>query len=181
MSSKWMVTLPASTEYIYLFLLQILNDPSISMHITRLTSKAYLRDPGHQSWHESLRLTPSRRWEGVNNLYKERNFQKMPGIPIDFPLPYGSETWRVHKTIMKKLLFFRKGFMRIETGCVGQRNMTFKEMVENLDDLDNMNYPDKEIMEAFGDFLLFSEWKGDEDWIPYVLKDGVSERMRIIN
>lgn len=183
MSSKWSVTLPASTEYIYLFLLQILNDPSISLYITRLTSKAYLRDPGHQSWHESLRLTPSKRWLTINDFYKKKNFQKMPGIPIDFPLPYGSDRWRAHKTIMKKIMFFRNGFMRIET-TIGQRNMTFKEMMENIDDLDHMNYPNKEVMEAFGDFLLFTE-EGektiDEDWIPYVLKEGGCERMRIIN
>jgi len=107
----------------------------------------------------------------------------MPGIPIDFPLPYGSDRWRAHKTIMKKIMFFRNGFMRIET-TIGQRNMTFKEMMENIDDLDHMNYPNKEVMEAFGDFLLFNE-EGektiDEDWIPYVLKEGGCERMRIIN
>ena len=177
---EWTVSLPASTEYIYLFILHILNDPNISFYISRLSSKAYLKDPGHQRWHESLRMSTSNRWGAINDLYKKRNFQKMPGIPIDFPLPYGSEKWRAHKTIMKKILFFRRGFMRIETG-VGKINMTFKEMVENIDDLDDMNHPDKEVIEAFGDFLLFTEWKGEQDWIPYVLKSAVSERMRIIN
>ena len=108
----------------------------------------------------------------------------MPGIPIDFPLPYASEKWRAHKIIMKKILFFRKGFMRIET-TTGRKNMTFKEMMENVDDLDHMNHPDKDITEAYGDFLLFTGDDDhddyDEDWIPYVLKEGGCMRMRIIN
>ena len=107
----------------------------------------------------------------------------MPGIPIDFPLPYASEKWRAHKTNMKKILFFRKGFMRIET-TVGSRNMTYIEMMENVDDLDHMNYPDKDITEAYGDFLLFTEGGEtsiDEEWVPYVLKEGGCRRMRIIN
>ena len=107
----------------------------------------------------------------------------MPGIPIDFPLPYASEKWRAHKTIMKKILFFRMGFMRIET-AVGSRNMTFGEMMENVDELDCMNYPDKDITEAYGDFLLFTngdENSIDEEWVPYVLKEGGCSRMRIIN
>lgn len=183
MSPKWTVTLPASTEFIYLCLLQTINDPNICSYISRLSSKAYLKDPGHQTWHESLRLSTSKRWEGINGLYKKRNFQKMPGIPIDFPLPYASEKWRAHKTIMKKILFFRMGFMRIET-AVGSRNMTFGEMMENVDELDCMNYPDKDITEAYGDFLLFTnggENSIDEDWVPYVLKEGGCDRMRIIN
>lgn len=183
MSPKWTVTLPASTEYIYLCLLQIFNDPNISFYTARLSSKAYIKDPGHQTWHESLRLSTSKRWEGINDLYKKRNFQKMPGIPIDFPLPYASEKWRAHKTIMKKILFFRKGFMRIET-TTGSRNMTFGEMMENVDELDCMNYPDKDITEAYGDFLLFTNGEEnsiDEDWVPYVLKEGSCGGMRIIN
>lgn len=180
---KWTVSLPASTEYIYLCLLQILNEPNISFYIGRLSSKAYLKDPSHQTWHESLRLSTSKRWEGINDLYKKRNFQKMPGIPIDFPLPYTSETWRAHKTIITKILFFRKGFMRIET-TVGSRIMTFGEMMENVGDFDYMNYPDKDITEAYGDFILFTEGGEnniDEEWIPYALKEGGCERMRIIN
>ena len=107
----------------------------------------------------------------------------MPGIPIDFPLPYTSETWRAHKTIITKILFFRKGFMRIET-AVGSRNMTYREMVENMDELDCMNYPDKDITEAYQDFLLFTEGgesNTDQEWIPYALKEEGRERMRIIN
>ena len=107
----------------------------------------------------------------------------MPGIPIDFPLPYASEKWRAHKTIMKKILFFRKGFMRIET-TTGSRNMTFGEMMENVGDFDYMNYPDKDITEAYGDFLLFTNGEEnsiDEDWVPYVLKEGSCGGMRIIN
>lgn len=183
MSSKWTVSLPASTEYIYLGILQILKDPNIAFYISRLSSKAYLKDPDHQTWHESLRLSTSKRWEGINDLYKKRNFQKMPGIPIDFPLPYASEKWRAHKTIMKKIVFFRKGFMRIET-ATGSRNMTYREMVENVDELDCMNYPDKDITEAYGDFLLFTdgdESSTDEEWIPYALKEKEGGKMRIIN
>ena len=73
--------------------------------------------------------------------------------------------------------------MRIET-TAGSRNMTYREMVENVDDLDYMNYPDKDITEAYGDFLLFTdggEKNIDEEWVPYVLKGGGCERMRIIN
>ena len=74
---------------------------------------------------------------------------------------------------MKKILFFRKGFMRIETAA-GSRNMTYIEMVKNMDDLDHMNYPDKDITEAYGDFLLFTdggEKNIDKEWVPYVLKE----------
>ena len=73
--------------------------------------------------------------------------------------------------------------MRIET-ATGSRNMTYREMVENVDELDCMNYPDKDITEAYGDFLLFTdgdESSTDEEWIPYALKEKEGGKMRIIN
>ena len=53
-----------------------------------------------------------------------------------------------------------------------------------MDELDCMNYPDKDITEAYQDFLLFTEGgesSNDEEWIPYALKEAGCERMRIIN
>jgi hypothetical protein len=186
----WKVSIPAGTEYIFLILLNILEDPNISYHIACLTTNAYINDPQHKEWHTSLRVNPSSRWVNIKNLHSKKHFQKMPGIPINFPLPYDSNKWRKYKIIMTQLLFFREGFMRIETVGVErryrdhrQRNMKYSEIIDNIDSLNHMNHPDKEILEAYGDFILFSEDEkdADSDWIPYMLKEIGHEGMRIIN
>tara|TARA_B110000285_G_C15059632_1_gene581607 strand:+ start:265 stop:813 length:549 start_codon:yes stop_codon:yes gene_type:complete len=181
----WKVTLPASDEYIFLFLLNVIGDPDISYYIADLTKKYYIKDSCHQKWHESLRFNKSKRWININDLHQKRNFQKMQCIPIDFPLPYDAKTWRNHMIMMNKIKFFRKGFMKIET-CHGIRSMKRNEFKKHINDIDHMIYPNKEILEAFGDFVMFTDGfefgdTGDADYIPYVLKEAGVEKMRIIN
>ena len=185
--NSWKVSAPASTEYVFLYLLQILNDPYLSQEIANLSKHLYIRDPHHQKFHENLRTNSKKRWKAVNKLYKKNKYHLMSSIPVDFPLPYGSETWRAYKMTMKRIGFFRKGFLRINNGR-GVRPMKVSECVDclkncNFDPSWTFSSFTEEVCEALGDFILFEGDGGghDEDWIPYVLREDDTRYLQIIN
>lgn len=183
----WKVQVPASTEYIYLYLLQILDDPYLSFTIARISKNLYITDPQHQEFHENLRTNSKDRWKAVNELYQKKKFHQMSSIPIDFPLPYGANTWRAYKMTMKRIGFFRKGFLRINNGR-GVRPMKVSESIDclktcNFDPSLTFSSFTEEVVEALGDFILFEGDGGghDEDWIPYLLREGNTTFLQIIN
>lgn len=182
----WKVCVPASTEYIFLYLLQILNDPYLSFTIAHLSKDLYIKDSKHQEFHEDLRTNSKKRWEAVNDLYKKKKYHQMSSIPIDFPLPYGANTWRSYKLTMKRITLFRNGFMRINNG-IGTRNMKVSETLDSLKTCHfNPSYTfcsfTEEVYVALGDFILFEGEDGnDEDWIPYILREGNTNYLQIIN
>ena len=185
--TSWKVSIPASGEYVFLYLLQILNDPYLSQEIALLSKRLYITDQGHQEFHESLRTNSKDRWKAVNELYQKKKFHQMSSIPVDFPLPYGSETWRAYKMTMKRIGFFRKGFLRINNGR-GVRPMKVSESVDclktcNFDPSWTFSSFTEEVCCALGDFILFEGDGGghDEDWIPYVLREGDTRFLQIIN
>ena len=184
----WKVSVPASTEYIYLYLLQILDDPYLSFTIARISKNLYITDPQHQEFHENLRTNSKKKWDAVNNLHKKKKFHQMSSIPVDFPLPYGANTWRAYKMTMKRIGFFRKGFLRINNGR-GVRPMKVSESVDclktcNFDPSLTFSSFTEEVVEALGDFILFEGDSGEElteDWIPYLLREGNTTFLQIIN
>ena len=188
-SSKWGTVIPfASKEYTYLCMLTILRESNIASYITNLSMKAYINDTSHQEFHCSLRLKNSDNWYNINNLYQKKKFQKMPGIPITFPLPYDGETWRNYRDLMKRIILFREGFMRIEkTHMTGVDDVPMKQsqIVRSLNLYENKDITSrKEVYEAYGDFLLFTEDSAekDSDWIPYLLlQEEVAQTLQIIN
>lgn len=183
----WKVQVPASNEYIFLCVLQLLKDPYLSFSIAIQSKDLYITDPQHQDFHENLRTNSKKRWEAVKNLHQKKKYHHMSSIPIDFPLPYGSETWRGYKMTMKCMGFFRKGFLRINNGR-GVRDM---KVSESVDCLKNCNfYPSltfssfsEEVLEALGDFILLEgdDTDNGEDWIPYLLREGNTRFLQIIN
>ena len=184
--SVWKVSLPASTEYVFLYLLQILNDPYLSSEIATLSKDLYITDTQHQKYHESLRTNSKDRWKAVNELYQKKSFQQMSSIPINFPLPYGANTWRAYKMTMKRIGFFRKGFLRINNGR-GVRPMKVSESVDclktcNFDPSLTFSSFTEEVCCALGDFIIFEgDDDHDEEWIPYVLREGSTTFLQIIN
>ena len=181
-----------STEYTFLFLLQILNDPYLSFSIALLSKDRYITEyitSQHQhQYHENLRTnSKKRKKEAVNNLYKKKKYHQMSSIPVDFPLPYGSEIWRAYKMTMKLHRILGKGFLRINNGR-GVRPMKVSESVDclktcNFDPSWTFSSFTEEVCEALGDFILFEGDGGghDEDWIPYVLREGNTRFLQIIN
>ena len=195
-SSKWGTVIPfASKEYTYLCMLTILRESNLASYITNLSMKAYINDTSHQEFHCSLRLKNSDNWYNINNLYQKKKFQKMPGIPITFPLPYDGKTWRNYRDLMKRIILFREGFMRIEQTSGLQAELPHAErQVENIpmkrsQIVRSLNQNKditsrKEVYEAYGDFLLFTEDSAEEDsdWIPYLhLQEEVAQTLQIIN
>jgi hypothetical protein len=184
----WKVEVPASTEFVFLYLLDIFNDPHLSQEIALLSKDLYLKDSKHQEFHENLRTSSKDRWKKVNDLYQKKNYSQMSCIPVDFPLPYGANTWRAYKMTMKRIGFFRKGFLRINNGR-GVRPMKVSESIDtlktcNFDPSLTFNSFTEEVCEALGDFILFEgddggEWP--EDWIPYLLREGGSNFLQIVN
>ena len=112
----------------------------------------------------------------------------MPGIPITFPLPYDGETWRNYRDLMKRIILFREGFMRIEKPHMTEVHdipMKRSQIVRSLNLYENKDITSrKEVYEAYGDFLLFTEDSAekDSDWIPYLLlQEEVAQTLQIIN
>ena len=180
---KWNVKLPASTEYIFLYLLHILNDPYLSFTISELTKNIYISDKKHQKYHENIRMTSKKRWDDVNRLYQNKKFHQMSSVPIDFPLPYGAETWRAYKMTMKKIQFLREGFLKINKNQV-TRNMKVSEALDtirfcNLDASLTFSSFSEEIREALEDFILFED--DEVTLLPYILREGESRFLQIIN
>lgn len=182
----WKVEVPASTEFVFLYLLDIFNDPYLSQEIALLSKDLYLKDSKHQEFHENLRTTSKDRWKKVNDLYQKKNYSQMSCIPVDFPLPYGANTWRSYKMTMKRVGFFRSGFMRINYGG-GVRNMKISESLDTLKTCHfnpslTYNSFTEEVCEALGDFILFEGDDGyDEEWLPYLLREGSSNFLQIVN
>ena len=104
------------SQEVSLIFLDILDDPEIIiylMQIAKPTHHQFLTDEARE-FHESLRVTPQKRWTMSKELSERGEFYKMNTyVPITFPLPFNNGRWLRSQKLLEMIPYFLKNFIRI--------------------------------------------------------------------
>ncbi len=131
-------------ETVAIALVGVLRDPELItyfMSILKPKRRDFIEDEA-RIWHESLRVSKEDRWKNVSDLSKARKFSKFnlqnSSVPITCKLPFDGEMWRNSCSLLKSILYFRKGFLKFPGGARTRRldgyeeEMSYKQKVNTV-------------------------------------------------
>ena len=175
-------------ETVAIAMIGVLRDPELIiyfMSILKPKRRDYIEDEA-RIWHESLRVSKEERWKNVSDLSKARKFRKFDpmnsSVPITCKLPFDGEMWRNSCSLLKSILYFRKGFLKFPGEARTHRldgyeeEMSYKQKINTVnlilgETITSQKFRDQwsfnDIMAALRDFIIYEDtdhaYQGD--WI----------------
>lgn len=163
-------------ESLSLGVIKYLKDPELVRYFAYIANKEREKYVENESrdFHCSLRVTREERYKKIEEL-KKRGLHHIifSTVPINFPVPFTDSEWMINKKYLRKILYFREGFMKknveLESGVCVFKNQMVSEKIKSINKY--MKYHrylrDKELDEALFDFMLFNDYEDAE--YPYIL------------
>jgi len=162
-------------ELVMIGMIEILGDPELVFYFMKILKKErnkFIENQG-RDFHCSLRVTKEDRWEKTKELKEKGLYYMMSSmVPITCPIPFTNSEWKNSSENLRKILYFREGFMMkidgLDNGISSRKHQLVSEKIKCLNKY--MEYSiirKEEYDEAVFDYMLFHEWRNDE--YPYIL------------
>jgi hypothetical protein len=160
-------------QIVSLLMIRFLGDPGLVYYFMNIL-KPLQREIDceiDRDFHCSLRVT-----EGDRLKMRQEGKYMYDCVPITVRVPMDIKMWLNSRDILKKILFFREGFMKKEIFPNGLSELVDQTVEDKIYCINkhmlSFGYPKlDDYIEAFQDYILFSErWEEDDPLeLPYVL------------